>query len=42
MRFAYLAVPLAMSLPSLAHATSCEESFTKTGNILTGQRLARQ
>ncbi|KQO12759.1 hypothetical protein [Sphingomonas sp. Leaf242] len=39
MRFAYLAVPVAVCLPSLAHATSCEEAFTKTGNIIGGQRF---
>jgi hypothetical protein len=39
MRFVYLALPLAVCLPSLAHAASCEDAFTKTGNIISGQRF---
>ncbi len=37
MRFTFFAsVAFAFSLPGLAHAATCEESFTKKGNPLTG------
>jgi len=40
MRLSCLFVPIALLVPALAHAGTCEESFTKSGSILSGQKFA--
>lgn len=40
MRLSCLFIPIALLAPALAHAGTCEESFTKGGSILSGQKFA--
>jgi len=39
MRLSLLFAPVAMLAPSLGHAATCEESFTKSGSIISGQKF---
>lgn len=39
MRLSYLCAPVMLLVPSLAHAATCEESFTKGGSIISGQKF---
>jgi hypothetical protein len=40
MRLSCLFVPIALLVPAAAHAGACEDSFTKGGSILSGQKFA--
>jgi hypothetical protein len=39
MRLSLFCAPVALLIPSLAHAATCEDSFTKTGSIISGQKF---
>jgi len=39
MRLSLFCAPAFLLVPSLAHAATCEESFTKTGNVIGGQKF---
>lgn len=40
MRFAYLLAATVFAIPSVAQAATCEESFTRSGSILSGMRFS--
>lgn len=40
MRLSCICVPIALLVPALAHAGTCEESFTKSGSFISGQKFA--
>lgn len=42
MRFGYVIVPFALLLPSMAQARTCEDSFTKSGSIISGQKFGAE
>jgi len=39
MRLSLLCAPVALLVPCVAHAATCEESFTKGGSIISGQKF---